>query len=481
MANEIKFITITAQDLTALVYYDNAGTITARTGGAISLTEFPVGSGMYSANGPSGMSAGDFVVIKNGAGLVVGGGEYLPAVTEVAGAGAFLHTLTIRNTSGTPLGVGIKVWINTSNIKSGSVIKPVYTNSNGQVSVWLDYGTYYVFCESSAYSFLEDSSSNDFISSAGSVAFNFDIGTAITIVSDGDASFISRMIISIQRYIDEPATKAKYTDDVILQEVEKAYPIILEEINRNKQDDIIVARYTITTVAGVDTYVLPTTISSVVAIYVQDATTGFKSFFYSRGRRNEAGRGIWLEGNMLKIQTVGADIAGRELIIEYIPSATARLHNGICTLNAAGDEAVLAGTPSQGTLDTHANAYAGSVIRILSANSNGNLQERIITEYDHLTRTAVLAVAFDPIPSGTIYYEICPPILRGLDDLVASYVAWQVALIEGQRNRASDLMKSYMNRIRTVRLNAFYYNQTTTPTMRVDGSNNSRRNMRRLP
>ena len=191
------------------------------------------------------------------------------------------------------------------------------------------------------------------------------------------------------------------------------------------------------------------------------------------------GRGVWLEGNMLKMQ-VNTIEAGKEIIIEYIPSATARLHSGICTLNAAGTEATLAATPTQGTLDTHINAYAGSIIRILSANTNGNLQERIITNYSHTTRVATLAVAFDPIPDGVIAYEICPPILRGLDDLVASYVAWQIALIEGQRNRASDLMKSYMERIRTVRLNAFYYNQTTTPTMRTDGANNSRRYMRRL-
>jgi hypothetical protein len=292
--------------------------------------------------------------------------------------------------------------------------------------------------------------------------------------------FLTRMITSIRRGVDEPATNSKYTDAILIDEIEKAFPVILDEINRNKQDDMIVARFNVTVVAGTETYILPTLISSVVSLYTEDAVTKTRSFYFSRGRRNTAGRGVYLEGNMLKVQP-NAVTAGTVIVVEYIPAGTARLHYGACTLNATGDIATFGASPVLGALDTHANAYAGCIFRILSAaTTNSFIQERIITSYDNTTRAATLAAPLSPIPTGALVYEIAPPILRGLDDVIAIFIAWQIALTEGQRTRANDLQRVYLNRIRTVRLSAFYYNQTTTPTMRVDGANNSRRFMRRL-
>lgn len=76
MANEIKQVYITGASLTAVVYYDDVGTIRTRENvGA--LTESPAGSGIYIGN-CSSIRPEDVIVVKNAAGTIIGGGEYRP-------------------------------------------------------------------------------------------------------------------------------------------------------------------------------------------------------------------------------------------------------------------------------------------------------------------------------------------------------------------------------------------------------------------
>jgi hypothetical protein len=451
---------------------------------------------IYMGTFPSGIAAGDYMVqgyIRTGANPadtdfcigaveVVWDGSGLVDVFDTAGAGpgAYSHTLTIRTTGGSAVGAGVEVWINTSNVASGSIMSPKFTNSSGQITVNLDYGTYYVFCDSTAYSFA--TTSNSFTSSEGSTSFNIDIATAVA--SGGtayDESFLSRTIASIRKYTDEPSVNAKYTDANLITEIEKSYPMVIAEINRNRRDDIVVARYdvTISSTSSETEYVLPWHIGNIVAIYKTDSNTGAKTFYYSRGRRNPAGRGVWVEGNILKVQ-IDHIAESSTVTIEYIPKATVRLHDGICTLNAAGTVATLTNSPNQGNLDTHLNAYAGAILRVLEADTNNYMQERAIASYDHTTREATLDAALSPIPSGNIKYEICPYLHRGIDDVMAAKVAWDILLGEGSTKRANAAHIKYQQKIRDARLDAFYSRMDSPPEMTNDNYHNPRRHRRRF-
>ncbi|KKL65114.1 hypothetical protein LCGC14_2158210, partial [marine sediment metagenome] len=276
------------------------------------------------------------------------------------GVGDYEVTLTIRTTGGTPVS-GISVWVNSSNSRSGSVAGTKVSDTNGQVVFNLEYTTYYIFCNLSGYTF----ASASFTASAGSVLFTKDIATATSAGSSSfySESFITRAIADARESTDEPIVAAKYADARIISHLEKAYILVLNEKNRNSRTPAV-AKIAKTIADGTTTYVLPHTIGSIHGIY-QTGDKGGKVFYDSRSRHNSFGRGMWLENQTLHIQTTDLFGVGTELTIEYIPSGIARLHNGTCTLNAAGTIATFGATPNAGTLDTHHEAYAGSILRIL--------------------------------------------------------------------------------------------------------------------
>ena len=317
---------------------------------------------------------------------------------SVNGVGDFAVTLTIRTTGGTPIS-GISVWVNTANTRSGSVAGTKVTDSNGDVTFNLEYTLHYIFCHLSGYTF----ASASFTSASGSVSFTKNIGTALSSgsSSDYDDSFLSRAIVDVREAISEPVINAKYTDARIIEHLEKAYILVLNEKNRNDQT-MAVGKILKTIASGVTAYVLPYTVSSVYGIY-KLGESGGKVFYDSRSRNNQLGRGMWIEGNILYIQTTDMYGLGTEITIEYVPSGVARLHNGTCTLNADGTVVTFGATPNVGVLDTHHEAYTGSIFRILkldgSTVTGDYLQERTISAYDETTREATLNAALSPVPT----------------------------------------------------------------------------------
>lgn len=387
-----------------------------------------------------------------------------------AGVGDYAVTLTIRTTGGSAVS-GVSVWVNSSNDRSGSVAGTKVTDTNGQVVFNLEYTTYYIFCNLSGYTF----ASASFTSAAGSISFTKDIATVVSAGSSAyyADSFLTRATTDVRESTDEPTNKAKYTDARIIEHLEKAYIIVLNEKNRNSRTPAV-AKINKTIASGVTTYVIPHTMSSIHGIYKADSTGG-KIFYDSRSKFNSLGRGIWLENQTLHIQTTDLYGVGTEVTIEYVPSGVARLHNGLCTLNSDGDVATFGATPNAGTLDTHHEAYAGSVFRILGADGTGDyLQERVITAYDETTREATLDVALSPIPTGNIYYEIAPAISKGMDTVVALYAAYRIMATEGNAKRASSILKAYQSEIRNVRLTAYYSYMPEAPIDRSDSPHNRR-------
>jgi len=299
-----------------------------------------------------------------------------------------------------------------------------------------------------------------------------------------DNSFLTRGLEDFRFYSDEPEINAKYTDEKVYQKLEEAYAHVVAEINRNHTQPIV-ARFDVTYVADQEAYALPYMIGSIYAIYQLSSTGNSKVFYHSQGRFNPWGRGVWAEGHTLHIlDTAGID-ADDVIKVEYLPSGTARLCNGTVTVDSTGLLATLGATPDTGTLDTHSNAYAGSVFRIVSDtdSSYNYTQERTITAYDNTTRICTLDVALSPnagdgVQSGTTKYEIAPAIHQGLDHAIALYQAMLIVGIEGEMARANFLRVAYRDVIRDLRLGAYYSNLQEANKLRSD--TNRRRRYRRL-
>jgi len=306
---------------------------------------------------------------------------------------------------------------------------------------------------------------------------NIQVESVVSTISSDfySESFLTRAIADVREAVDEPTQKAKYPDSRIINFLEKAYIIVLNEKNRNSRTPAV-ARINRTIVSGTTTYPLPHTVGSVHGIYKTD-TSGGKVFYDSRSKFNALGRGLWIENQTLHIQNTDMYGGGTEITIEYVPSGIARLHNGTCTVveDSAGIIVKFGATPNAGTLDTHHEAHAGSVLRILRASTTGDyLQERVITAYDETTRQATLDAPLSPVPTGTIYYEIAPAISKGMDTVVALYAAWRIATAEGNAKRASGILKAYRNELRNVRLLAYYSYMPEAPIDRSDSYNNRR-------
>lgn len=395
---------------------------------------------------------------------------------SITGPGDYAVTLTIRTTGGTPLS-GVSVWLNTSNTRSGSVVLAKATDDSGQVSFNLNYTTYYVFCHLAGYNFAAAS----FTASAGNVTFTKDIASAVSSGSSSfySDSFLSRAIVLVRETLDEPTINAKYDDDRIIEYLEAANTIVYNEKDRQSKTPIVV-KQTITVASDTTQYELPYIMGQFMGLY-NLSDTGTKVFFDGRSRYNPFGQNVWLEGTILNIQNTGLVGVGTSLIAEWKPSGVARLHNGVCTINSAGTVVTLGATPNAGVLDTHPHAYAGSVLRILGADGTtvtGNyLHEGQIVSYEHEKRQATLDLALDPVPTtddGYIYYEIAPPIHKGMDLVVALYAAYRIASVEGNTKRANGILTAYRNEVRNVRLNAYYSNLPESPRLHVDGFDNRR-------
>jgi hypothetical protein len=262
--------------------------------------------------------------------------------------------------------------------------------------------------------------------------------------------------------------------------IEQSYAHLIAEINRCSTEPIV-ARYTVTCVSGVTKYRLPELIGGIYAIYNQ-TDSGYKVFFSARSRLNPLGQRVWVEGKTLHIQEGYLGI-GDTITIEYIPSGTARLHDGTCEVDSTGLLVTFGATPTDGTLDTHQNAYAGSIFRLLTDTDTDYdyIQERTIVSYNPVTRVATLDVALSPNPGATAYegeratsYEIAPAISTGLDHAVSAYLAYWIASIEASPTRANLLFRVYRDVLRNLRLTAYYSNLPECTKARADNFSNSR-------
>ena len=378
--------------------------------------------------------------------------------TSALGPGDTEVTLTIRETDGTII-ESVETWVNTTNTRDGSIVVPQYTNASGEVTLNLDLdSTYYVFCRRSGYEFA--TSGNTISPVSGTTSFTLDLGTQVTL---GDSTvytqaFLPRMIQEVRDNLDEPGLSEKYSDAQLIVKLEQAYTHILGELNRNSQFPVV-GKYTITYSSGTEEYQLPHHIGAIHAIYEEDSSE-CRVFYASKGLYNPHGRGIWIEGKTLHVQS-GHLTSGTELIVEFVPLGTARLHvgHGSASTIVSSDktQVTLDSTPDVGTLDRYENAYVGSVIRIVYNDAGYISEERTITSYDNTTRVATLETALTgTYSSGTLYYEICPCINEGMDHVIGLYTSQWISSIEGHTTRAAQIRKLYADAMRSIRLSVYY-------------------------
>lgn len=291
-------------------------------------------------------------------------------------------------------------------------------------------------------------------------------------------SFLTNCIADVRLYTEEPVANAKYTDTILARMITQAYAHIINEINRCNPEPIV-ASYDVTFVAETTEYVLPPLVGSIWAIYAA-TDSGYKVFYNSRSHLNPLGRRVYVERNILHVQD-GTFNEGSTITVEYIPSGTAALHNGTCDVDSTGKIITFGATPLTGTLDTHLQAYTGSVFRIvLDTDASYNfIQERLINSYVNTTRVATILLALDPnagdgVQSGTTSYEIAPAIHQGLDHAVGMYLARWIVSIEGSITRARLLNREYQDVIRNLRLVTYYSNLMESGKVRADNFDNRR-------
>lgn len=292
--------------------------------------------------------------------------------------------------------------------------------------------------------------------------------------------FLERTISRIRKFVDEPATNAKYTDADLLDLIEVEWASILAELNRTGQRPLVV-RHDLSVPQGAEILQLPPIVQNLLQIVKLTRTGDVEWAVTPASRYNPAGPGVLFEGPVIRFQPPWS--GGTETLrLEFVPSGDIRLHGGTAgtitnSLSANTCTVVLASSPSVGSLDTRPNAYAGSILRILSASTNNYMQERIIQSYNVTSRTATLAPAFEAalLPGGaTVTYEIAPLLYQAHDFVVAMAVARNIAVIEGDPARTKFLTQRYAERMRDLRLNESAYQGLVGDRMSVDTRYNRR-------
>ena len=234
-------------------------------------------------------------------------------------------------------------------------------------------------------------------------------GLPATITGAAAATFIARARAKIRQVSGEPAVNAKYTDADLLEWLENGYGHIFGAINRRSPEPATVT-VDLSLESDVSVYVLPPTVQRVVNVQLCGSDGTVRANLTTGSKLAAGGAGFSLEGNTIHVNFSYA--AGDLLRVEYVPDGCARLHYAtIDTTDATGAKGgIVNGTdgtatvrlPTQanvaltgaGTVDLRANAYAGCVLRLLSAGARSVQHDRLIKAYDPARRLLTVEPAF---------------------------------------------------------------------------------------
>lgn len=244
-------------------------------------------------------------------------------------------------------------------------------------------------------------------------------------------SFLRSVIEKVRVSVDEPASNAKFTDDILTRLYISSAWAQTFSMMKLSGDSVPVVRLAFDLVADQYRYLIPAWVDSVVRVVKRDERQNIVNDWVPAAQMTAAGPGWKIEGNEFIVDVLPYQgDPGWEMLV--IPSGDFCLHladgtNSTSKGTVVGPTSItLSLAPYLGLLDRRPNVYAGQVIRILET---GRVwQERVIKSYDAATRLATVWTAFDqdannlPANGQPVSYEIAPLGNRVLWDSVA----WKV-------------------------------------------------------
>jgi len=267
--------------------------------------------------------------------------------------------------------------------------------------------------------------------------------------------FLSDAVSLVRQMTDEPSTRPKYTNTDVVNMLQVGFSTVLTEVNINTDHPILV-RHDITLVSGTLSYILPPQVGEIWRV-AKIVSGGYVPIYevWPDNHQSAHQSGFVVEGNVFRLLTDWHSTDTLQIL--FVPLGEPSMHYG--TAGASDDTdgltIPLADTPTDGTLDTRANAYAGYLIRILTSTEADEsfIQERTIVSYNNVTRVATVSPAFDPtITDGTITYEVIPAYSELLKHVVCMQVALNILGIEGNEKRMKTLNQRFAVAMRALKI-----------------------------
>jgi hypothetical protein len=267
--------------------------------------------------------------------------------------------------------------------------------------------------------------------------------------------FLSECVSLVRKAVDEPSLGPKYTDADIVEYIQVAFDDVVSDVNVNSDHPVLV-RYTLPLVVGTQDYLLPANCGEIWRVAKINATTGRPDWeTYPSTEHSASGAGFSLEGNKLRLLSKWTLADTVEVL--YVPTGEPSIHKGTASDTAGPLPAAtikFAATVTDGTRDTRANAYAGYMVRILS-DSNGRVQDRIVSAYDSATRIATVSPPWDPALDNTtvaVVYEVVPQYTRLIKHVVILKTALTILSNEGNTTRIRTITDELRVKMRAMRM-----------------------------
>ena len=178
-------------------------------------------------------------------------------------------------------------------------------------------------------------------------------------------TFHQTVIERVRGHLELPAVNSKIVDNYIIAHA--ALPCMVEVLSRlnNTSDNPIIHRYTISLVRDQEYYTIPPCVQSILRLAELDLAGNVVADYYPGSIMHPLGPGWYLEGNQLVIRPFPA--AARDVSLWYINNGDVITHYAEDG-QFESDTVFNLGTPTLGRLDRRRNAYAGSMLRVITDN-----------------------------------------------------------------------------------------------------------------
>lgn len=268
------------------------------------------------------------------------------------------------------------------------------------------------------------------------------------------SGWIQRVAGKVRKWCDEPDTNAKFSDNDVYELIKSVYAKIFPDLAIHDRG-LVVVRYDITFVTDQLEYVLPPNVGMILKVErVSTDTDRTLQEIYPTTIYAPYGMGWTVEGNILRLNQKLTWTSNNTFRIIYVPNGDMSPLEAPITVYGTDttNKTWTIGSVVDGTLDTRPNAYGGYILRILSADTNGLVQEIPIASYDCENARVTLVRPPSPIPNGNVNAEIVPSLTKQFEDLICLGVARRMMVIDGHTTRKRLLDEEYMESLRSVRL-----------------------------